>query len=52
MKVLIWFDMEEVSGIGDPRMCDFRSPLLPEGRKLSTADVNAVIRGLRRGGDH
>lgn len=50
MKVLIWFDMEGVSGISDPRMCDFRSPLLPEGRKLSTADVNAVIRGLRRGG--
>ncbi len=50
MKVLIWFDMEGVSGISDPRMCDFRSPTLPEGRKLSTADVNAVIRGLRRGG--
>lgn len=50
MKVLIWFDMEGVSGIDNPRMCDFRSPLLPEGRKLGTADVNSVVRGLRRGG--
>ncbi|MGD8506301.1 MAG: M55 family metallopeptidase [Candidatus Bathyarchaeota archaeon] len=50
MKVLIWFDMEGVSGIDNPRVCDFGSPLLQEGRKLSTADVNAVIRGLKRGG--
>jgi D-amino peptidase len=50
MKVLIWFDMEGVSGIDKPKMCEFRSPLLQEGRKLGTADVNAVIRGLKRGG--
>lgn len=50
MKVLIWFDMEGVSGIDNPKMCDLRSPLLLEGRRLSTADVNAVVRGLRRGG--
>ena len=50
MKVLIWFDMEGVSGIDNPQMCELRSPLLQEGRKLSTADVNAVIRGLKRGG--
>ncbi len=50
MKVLIWFDMEGVSGIDNPRVCDFGSPLLQEGRKLGTADVNAVVRGLRRGG--
>ena len=30
-------------------MCDFRSPLLQKGRELGTADVNAVVRGLRRG---
>jgi D-amino peptidase len=50
MKVLIWFDMEGVSGIDNPQMCELRSPLLQEGRKLGTADVNAVIRGLKRGG--
>jgi len=50
MKVLIWFDMEGVSGISDPQMCELGSPLLQEGRKLSTADVNAVIHGLKRGG--
>lgn len=50
MKALIWFDMEGVSGIDRPQMCEFRSPLLEEGRKLGTADVNAVIRGLKRGG--
>lgn len=50
MKVLIWFDMEGVSGIDDPQVCDFGSPLFQEGRKLGTADVNAVVRGLRRGG--
>lgn len=50
MKALIWFDMEGVSGIDRPQMCELRSPLLEEGRKLGTADVNAVIRGLKRGG--
>ncbi len=50
MKALIWFDMEGVSGIDDPQMCELRSPLLQKGRKLGTADVNAVIRGLKRGG--
>jgi len=50
MKVLIWFDMEGASGIDNPKVCDFGSPLLQEGRELGTADVNAVVRGLRRGG--
>ena len=50
MKVLIWLDMEGISGIDDPNMCELRSPLLQKGRKLSTADANAVIRGLKRGG--
>jgi D-aminopeptidase len=50
MKVLIWFDMEGISGIDDPNMCELRSPLLQKGRKLGTADVNAVIQGLKRGG--
>ena len=42
--------MEGVSGIDNPGMCELRSPLLQEGRKLSTADVNSVVCGLRRGG--
>jgi D-amino peptidase len=50
MKILIWFDLEGVSGIDDPTMCELRSPRLQEGRRLGTADVNAVVRGLRRGG--
>ncbi|UCG37005.1 MAG: M55 family metallopeptidase [Candidatus Bathyarchaeota archaeon] len=50
MKVLIWFDMEGISGIDNPRACDFGSPLLQESRKYATADVNAVIRGLKQGG--
>jgi D-aminopeptidase len=50
MKVLIWFDMEGISGIDNPRACDFGSPLLQESREYATADVNAVIRGLKQGG--
>lgn len=50
MKVLIWFDMEGISGIDDPQMCELRSPLLQKGRKLSTADVNSAVHGLKRGG--
>lgn len=50
MKVLIWFDMEGVSGIDNPSVCEFRSPRRQEGRELGTADVNAVVRGLSRGG--
>jgi len=49
MKIAIWADMEGASGLSDIRMC---SPSLhdyyPEGQKLITGDINAVIEGIRK----
>ncbi len=50
-RVLIIYDMEGVSGIGDPEMTLFAHPeKYAEGRLQLTADVNAAIRGLKAGG--
>ncbi len=50
MKILIWFDMEGVSGIDKEEMCQRGDPGHEKGKELATKDVNAVIRGLKRGG--
>ncbi len=50
-RILIYHDMEGLSGEDDWRMFSFSHPeQYAKGRELLTADVNAVIEGLFRGG--
>lgn len=50
LRVLIYHDMEGLSGQDDPTSFEFGKPLYPAGRELLTGDVNAVIEGLFEGG--
>lgn len=51
VRVLVYHDMEGLSGQDDWRTFDFGHPSHYEiGRRLLTADVNAVIEGLFAGG--
>jgi D-amino peptidase len=51
IKILVWYDMEGLSGIDDWRMTIFRYPeQYKKGQEFLTADVNAVIEGLFDGG--
>ena len=51
MKVYIMTDMEGVSGLADPSMCEQdASEACFEGRRLLAGDVNAAIEGALRGG--
>lgn len=50
-RILIYHDMEGLSGEDDWRMFSFAHPeQYTKGRELLTADVNAVVEGLFRGG--
>lgn len=50
-RILVYHDMEGLSGQGDPDTFRFTHPeLYVEGRELLTSDVNAVIAGLFDGG--
>ncbi|MFW9852015.1 MAG: M55 family metallopeptidase [Candidatus Thorarchaeota archaeon] len=46
MKILIWCDIEGISGIDDPDT-GFNDE---KYKHLATAEINAVIRGLKKGG--
>jgi len=51
IKILVWYDMEGLSGIDDWMMCEFRyTEQYNQGRVFLTADVNTVIEGLFDGG--
>ena len=51
VRVLIYHDMEGLSGQDDPRTFDFApNELYAKGRELLVADVNAVVAGLFDGG--
>ena len=51
LRVLVYHDMEGLSGQDDWRTFDFgHSSFYPNGRRLLTDDVNAVIDGLFAGG--
>ncbi len=49
-RVLIYHDMEGLSGQDDPLSFEFGKEQYAAGRELLTADVNAVIAGLFDGG--
>jgi D-amino peptidase len=51
LRVLVYHDMEGLSGQDDPRTFSFReTEYYPRGRELLTGDVNAVVDGLFAGG--
>jgi D-amino peptidase len=51
LRVLVYYDMEGLSGQDDPRTIFYREQdFYPRGRELLTADVNAVVEGLFAGG--
>jgi len=49
-KVLVYYDMEGISGISRPLQVLFGQPAYPHSRELLTGDVNAAIEGLIAGG--
>lgn len=50
VAILLAYDMEGISGLGDWRMFDANFPEYERGRELLTGDVNAVVEGLFAGG--
>lgn len=50
MRVVFWCDMEGVSGILKWDQVVAGKPQYEEGRRLYTADVNAAVRGAKKGG--
>jgi len=50
MRVLIWADMEGVSGISTWEQVGGGLPLYEEGRRLYTEEVNAAVRGCLASG--
>jgi D-amino peptidase len=50
IQVLVVYDMEGVSGLGDWHMFDANYDEYARGRELLTDDVNAVVEGLFAGG--
>lgn len=50
-KVLLYYDMEGISGANDPKQVLASHPdLYKGGREFLTGDVNAAVRGLKAGG--
>jgi D-amino peptidase len=49
-KVLLFYDMEGISGINRQSQTMYPTPEYQEARKLLTGDVNAAIRGLKAAG--
>jgi D-amino peptidase len=53
IKILLYYDMEGVSGIKDLREISYRNKEYYEpAREVLTSDVNAVVEGLFAGGAH
>lgn len=50
MRVMIWVDMEGISGITTWSQVTAGQPLYEEGRRLMTAEVAAAVRGARQAG--
>ena len=50
MKIIVFADMEGVSGIVTWGRVGSGKPMYEEGRRLFTAEVNAVVRGASRAG--
>lgn len=50
MRVMVFCDMEGITGISVWEQVNGGAPLYEEGRRLYTADVNAVVRGCKRAG--
>ena len=50
MRVLIWVDMEGITGISTWAQVTPGNPLYDEGRILMTGDVNAAVRGAKEAG--
>src|SRR2546423_1301214 len=49
-KVLVYYDLEGISGITNARKVLFGQPEYPASRQKLTDDVNAAIAGLKEGG--
>jgi len=49
-RVLLYYDMEGLSGVRDWRLTSAAESQYPQGRMFLTADVNSAIRGLKDGG--
>ncbi len=49
-KILIYYDMEGISGIHHWKLTSFGYKEYEQGRKFLTSDVNAAIAGLKDGG--
>lgn len=49
-RILLFYDMEGISGIDSVGYTEFKNPLYPVGQKFLTQDVNSAIRGLVAGG--
>jgi len=49
-KILLYYDMEGISGINREVQTGFANPEYQEARKFLTGDVNAAIRGIAAGG--
>jgi D-aminopeptidase len=53
IKILLYYDMEGVSGLKDLRATSFRNKeYYAPAREVLTSDVNAVVEGLFAGGAH
>jgi D-amino peptidase len=50
LKILLYYDMEGISGVNKYEQVGFRNPEYKTGRENLTKDVNAVIDGLFAGG--
>ncbi|MBX7246038.1 MAG: M55 family metallopeptidase [Candidatus Sumerlaeaceae bacterium] len=50
MRVVMWCDMEGVSGIVKWAQVNATSSQYEEGRRLYTGDINAAVRGAKRAG--
>ncbi len=50
MRVLFWCDMEGIGGIVKWDQVNAGKPQYEEGRRLYTAEVNAAVRGAKKGG--
>jgi D-amino peptidase len=50
MRVMLWCDMEGVAGIEAWEQVNGGAPLYEEGRRLYTGEINAAVRGAKKGG--
>jgi D-amino peptidase len=50
MRVMVWCDMEGVSGIVQWEQVNGGAPMYEEGRRLYTEEINAAVRGAKAAG--